>query len=70
MKIEWIHTEEREVPKVGLMTTGTIRDVDREIGEALIKQGLARKKVQGSKVQRAAQALAPREVQRSQNPEP
>ena len=43
MKIEWIHKEEREVPKVGLMITGLIRDVDREIGEALIKQGLAQK---------------------------
>lgn len=43
MKIEWIHEEEREVPKVGLMITGLIRDVDREIGEALIKQGLAQK---------------------------
>jgi len=42
MRIEWIG-EEREVPKVGLMITGLIRDVDRKIGEALIKQGLAQK---------------------------
>jgi len=50
MKIEWIHNEEREVPKVGLMTTGAVRDVDREIGEALIKQGLARKPETGNRV--------------------
>lgn len=41
MKIEWICEEEREVPRVGLMVTGTIRDVEKEIGEALIRQGLA-----------------------------
>jgi len=43
MKIEWIHEEEREVPKLGLMITGTIRDVEKELGEALIRQGLAKK---------------------------
>ena len=56
IKIEWIG-EEREVPKVGLMITGVIRDVDKEIGEALIKQGLAKKKVQGSKVQGSTKIL-------------
>jgi len=42
MKIEWIEGE-REVPKVGLMITGMIKDVEKEIGELYIKQGLARK---------------------------
>ena len=49
MKIEWIHTEERFVPRVGLMTTGSTRDVSKEIGEALIKQGLARKPETGNR---------------------
>ena len=43
MKIEWIHAEERDVPKLGLMTAGLIKDVDKEIGESLIQQGLARR---------------------------
>ena len=43
MKIEWIHDEERDVPKLGLMITGLIKDVDKEIGESLIEQGLARR---------------------------
>jgi len=49
MKIEWIG-EEREVPKVGLMVTGLIRDIEKELGEALINQGLARKPKQKEKI--------------------
>lgn len=40
MKIEWIG-EQREVPKVGLLTSGDIRDVPKEIGKSLIAQGMA-----------------------------
>ena len=43
MKIEWIDEEEKDVPKLGLMISGMIKDVDNELGEAFIRQGLARR---------------------------
>jgi len=41
MKIEWIEGE-REVPGVGLMQTGDIRNVPSDIGQNLIRQGVAK----------------------------
>lgn len=40
MKIEWIDRQ-REVPKVGILSNGDVRDVSEEIGRALISQGQA-----------------------------
>ena len=40
MKIEWVGNK-REVPKVGILNSGDIREVPNEVGKAYIKQGLA-----------------------------
>ena len=40
MKIKWIG-EQRDVPKVGLLTSGDIREVPNDIAKGLISQGLA-----------------------------
>ncbi|HOO46113.1 MAG TPA: hypothetical protein PLM29_07790 [Deltaproteobacteria bacterium] len=48
MMIRWIG-EQREVPKVGLCTVGSIKNVPEEIGQGLVKQGLAVKVKQTTK---------------------
>ena len=42
MKIKWTD-EQREIPYVGVMETGKTYSVPDEIGQALIKQGQAKK---------------------------
>ncbi len=45
MKIKWTD-KKKEVPKVGILNTGDIRDVSESIGRAFIKQGQAKKVVE------------------------
>jgi len=40
MKIEWTDGQ-KELPKIGILNTGDIREVPEEIGLAYIKQGQA-----------------------------
>jgi hypothetical protein len=40
MRIEWIDGE-REVPGIGLMQTGDVRDVDDALGKSLVRQNQA-----------------------------
>ena len=40
MKIKWL-IEDREVPKVGIMSTGEVKEVKEDIAKALIGQGIA-----------------------------
>ncbi len=47
MKIKWTDGR-KEIPKLGILNTGDIRDVSEDIGRAFIKQGQA-KKVKGSR---------------------
>jgi len=42
MKIEWIEGE-RYVPKLGLMISGMIKDVEKELGEEYVRQGRAQR---------------------------
>ncbi len=42
MKIKWTDGR-KEIPKLGILNTGDIRDVSEDIGRAFIKQGQAKK---------------------------
>lgn len=45
MKIKWTD-KKKEIPKIGILNTGDVREVPEDLGKGFIKQGQAKKFVE------------------------